>query len=516
MKIKKAFSIFFKEFFIPLIKLPFLIIKVIWKMFHAIYERLISKLRFSITFRITSMYAFVIGLILIVLNVGILWGGFEFVMKNEGDELQKDFLMISSYLKEEQEIPQERIRQLAKINGTSITIFDDKQNIKFTTEKEEDVVFIDKNENKDIIIRRLDQNQIFIANPSNTYNTIPKEVFNENGFALVLNDGIGEGESKIHVQIIDKLSGETVYAGIFVFTLLALEILFIIIIIITGYLASKRLLKPIYVMTETVKNVTINQLDARLDVRGSQNEFRDLAKTFNSMLDRLQSSYEVQNRFVSDASHELRTPISVIQGYANLLDRWGKDDRTVLEESIAAIKTEAEDMKNLIEKLLFLARGDKDTQKIEKTDFNTKELLDEIIKETKLIDDKHEVVSVRNEGMILNADRSLLKEVIRIFVDNSVKFTPEGGKIELQCYSRDNITFFTVEDSGMGISKEDLPNIFDRFYRADKSRTKNTGGTGLGMAIAKWIVLKHGGDIKVQSEINVGTKIVIELPNYKK
>jgi len=107
-------------------------------MFHAIYERLISKLRFSITFRITSMYAFVIGLILIVLNVGILWGGFEFVMKNEGDELQKDFLMISSYLKEEQEIPQERIRQLAKINGTSITIFDDKQNIKFTTEKEED------------------------------------------------------------------------------------------------------------------------------------------------------------------------------------------------------------------------------------------------------------------------------------------------------------------------------------------------------------------------------------------
>ena len=332
----------------------------------------------------------------------------------------------------------------------------------------------------------------------------------------MLNDGIGEGESKIHVQIIDKLSGETVYAGIFVFTLLALEILFIIIIIITGYLASKRLLKPIYVMTETVKNVTINQLDARLDVRGSQNEFRDLAKTFNSMLDRLQSSYEVQNRFVSDASHELRTPISVIQGYANLLDRWGKDDRTVLEESIAAIKTEAEDMKNLIEKLLFLARGDKDTQKIEKTDFNTKELLDEIIKETKLIDDKHEVVSVRNEGMILNADRSLLKEVIRIFVDNSVKFTPEGGKIELQCYSRDNITFFTVEDSGMGISKEDLPNIFDRFYRADKSRTKNTGGTGLGMAIAKWIVLKHGGDIKVQSEINVGTKIVIELPNYKK
>jgi signal transduction histidine kinase len=459
------------------------------------------------------MYTFIIAMMLLLLSVGILGGGLAYVMKSESDDLQRNYLLIASYIKESAEIPQNRIEQLGQLSGTTITIFDDKQNMLYTTEEQpEAVVFI--NQNKDLInvVERVSENQVFIGNPARPDNILPKEIFNEYGYALVLNDSAGEGSNLKYVQIINRLTQETAYAGIFVFTLIALEILFIIFIIVTGYLASKKLLRPIYAMTDTVRNVTINQLDERIDVRGSQNEFRDLARTFNSMLDRLQYSYEKQNQFVSDASHELRTPISVIQGYANLLDRWGKDDRQVLEEAIAAIKTESEDMKNLIEKLLFLARGDKETQKIERTEFDSKELIDEVVKETKLIDNTHEIISSRNESIVLNADRSMLKEALRILVDNSVKFTPPGGKIELQCYLQNHTVFLTVEDTGTGISKEDLPHIFDRFYRADKSRTKNTGGTGLGMAIAKWIVLKHGGEIKVQSEIHIGTKVIVTLP----
>jgi signal transduction histidine kinase len=353
---------------------------------------------------------------------------------------------------------------------------------------------------------------MLIANPTRPDNKLPRAVFNEYGFALVLNDSIGEGSNVKYVQIIDKLSQETVYAGIFIITLVAFDIFFIIVITIMGYLASKKLLRPIKTMTEAARNVNINQLDARLDVRGSQNELRDLAKTFNNMLDRLQSSYELQNQFVSDASHELRTPISVIQGYANLLDRWGKDDSKVLEESIEAIKSESEDMKDLIENLLFLARGDKGAQKVEKEDFYINELIEEIVRETKLIDDNHEIICDKNEIISINADYSLLKEAIRIFVDNSLKYTPVGGRIELQCYSQNNKAIITIEDTGIGISKEDLPHVFDRFYRADKSRTKQTGGTGLGMAIAKWIVLRHGGTIKVHSKINEGTKVEVILP----
>jgi len=290
-----------------------------------------------------------------------------------------------------------------------------------------------------------------------------------------------------------------------------ISILALINTVITGWKAGKRVLRPVANMSKTVKNITVNALDTRINVSGSQDELKDLANTFNSMLDRIQQSYDQQNQFVSDASHELRTPIAVIQGYANLLDRWGKNDKEVLEESITAIKSEAENMKGLIEQLLFLARGDKNTQKVEKTDFYIDELIDEIVRETKLIDETHEILNEINEKVKVNADRSLLKEALRIFVDNSIKYTAHGGYVKINSYEEGGSIVISIEDDGAGISKEDLPHIFDRFYRADKSRTKESGGTGLGLAIAKWIIMKHRGAIEVESKIGEGTKIIIKL-----
>ena len=230
------------------------------------------------------------------------------------------------------------------------------------------------------------------------------------------------------------------------------------------------------------------------------------------MLDGIEHAYEQQNQFVSDASHELRTPISVIQGYANLLDRWGKDDRIVLDESITAIKSESESMKNLIENLLFLARGDKELQKLQKEKFYINELIDEIVKETKMIDNKHTIFCVDNDRLLLLADKKMLKEAIRVFIDNSVKFTPENGTIKINSYNRRIYLEIIIEDTGIGIDSEDLPHIFNRFYRADKSRTKNSGGNGLGLSIAKWIIAKHDGKITVSSQPQKGTKVSIFLP----
>ncbi|QXE20839.1 cell wall metabolism sensor histidine kinase WalK [Clostridium sp. 001] len=290
------------------------------------------------------------------------------------------------------------------------------------------------------------------------------------------------------------------------------NIIGLIIIIIIGSKASKKFLSPVYTMADTVKKISIDNLDKRLDIKGSKNELKDLAKTFNDMMDRIQSSIEKQNQFVSDASHELRTPISVIQGYANMLDRWGKDDKDVLEESIDAIKSESKSMKDLIEKLLFLARGDKNTQKVEEENFMMNELIDEIVKETKLIDDVHKIENEHNDEFSINADKKLIKEAIRIFIDNSIKYTEEGESIKIDSYKRENEAIITIADNGTGISKEDLPHIFDRFYRADKSRTKSSGGTGLGLSISKWIIDKHNGKIHVWSEINIGTVVKITLP----
>lgn len=302
------------------------------------------------------------------------------------------------------------------------------------------------------------------------------------------------------------------YLSILGAILAACNIIGLIIIIIIGSRASKKFLSPVETMTKTVKEISINVLDKRLDVRGSKNELKDLAKTFNDMLDRIQKSVDQQNQFVSDASHELRTPISVIQGYINLLDRWGKNDKEILEESISAIKSESENMKDLVEKLLFLARGDKNTQKIEKQNFMVNELIQEILKETKLIDSTHQIENEYSQEFEINADRKLIKEAVRIFVDNSIKYTPEGGTIKLDSYKKDDKAIITIGDTGAGISSEDLPYIFDRFYRADESRTKTSGGTGLGLAIAKWIINNHNGIVDVWSKPDIGTIIKITLP----
>ena len=265
-------------------------------------------------------------------------------------------------------------------------------------------------------------------------------------------------------------------------------------------------------MINNVKEISINDLDTRLDVSGVKNEFKDLAKTFNTMLDEIQYSVEKQNQFVSDASHELRTPISVIQGYANLLSRWGKDDKEVLEESINAIKDESESMKKLIESLLFLAKGDRNKQIIEKEDFKLKELIDEVVKESIMIDDKHNVVNTNNEDVVVYGGRNLIKEALRIFVDNSMKYTQEEGTIKINTFKSNKGVYILIEDDGIGISKEDLPNIFNRFYRSDKSRNKHSGGIGLGLSIAKYIIDVHNGNIKVYSNLDEGTIVSIELP----
>ena len=128
------------------------------------------------------------------------------------------------------------------------------------------------------------------------------------------------------------------------------------------------------------------------------------------------------------------------------------------------------------------------------------------------IDSKHEILNQYNEDITINGDRNLLKEALRVFIDNSIKYTEDGGVIKINSFSKNKSLILEIEDSGSGILKEDLPHIFDRFYRADKSRTKETGGTGLGLSIAKWIILNHKGTIEVQSKLGWGTKISILLP----
>jgi signal transduction histidine kinase len=260
-----------------------------------------------------------------------------------------------------------------------------------------------------------------------------------------------------------------------------------------------------------LEGINAARLDTRIQVDDTQEELKNLARAINSMLDRINESYRAQVRFVSDASHELRTPISVIQGYANLLDRWGKNDEKTLQESINAIKDEAANMKDLVEQLLFLARGDNNTIMLQAETFNLADLAREVFAETKMIDATH-IFEVKASDVWVSADRALIKQATRILVDNAVKYTDPGGQITLSTGFEDGYAKLKVTDNGIGIPPEIVPRIFDRFYRADESRARATGGAGLGLSISKWITSRHGGFMEVLSREGLGTKISIVLP----
>ena len=272
-------------------------------------------------------------------------------------------------------------------------------------------------------------------------------------------------------------------------------------------------------------------------------DLQGIEAAMNNLLIRMRDTYRQQARFVDDASHELRTPIAVIQGYADMLSRWGREDEKVLDESIAAIRHESEHMNYLVEQLLFLARGDsgKTRLNMERVDLNA--LMREVYEESFLIDEKHPYflelygepsaadeneapaadgngmsapdeneapADDENGGLAADGDGALLKQAVRILVDNAAKYTREGDEIRLGTgTTEERRPYLQVQDAGVGMAEADVSHMFERFYRADDARGYQ--GSGLGLSIAKWIVDKHGGHFEILSRTGLGTRIRIIL-----
>lgn len=287
----------------------------------------------------------------------------------------------------------------------------------------------------------------------------------------------------------------------------------VIISIICGFFLSRRLLRPLRRITATAKSIEIKDLSQRLQVEPTRDEIEELATTFNSMLERLQKGFEQQRRFVSDASHELRTPATVICGYSDMLSRWGKDDPQVMDECITAIHSEAINMQRLIEKLLFLARADQKRQVLHKERFSLRPLIADVTKNTQMVAPQHTVTCLANDDGFIFADELTIKQMLRIFLENSIKYTPDGGKITISSRRIGDFMEVELSDNGIGIAKEQQSKVFERFYRVDSARTKNeTGGTGLGLSIAKWIANAHNIKIEMQSALGKGTTIRLKIP----
>ena len=284
--------------------------------------------------------------------------------------------------------------------------------------------------------------------------------------------------------------------------------------LLAGHFISRRILNPIREITWTARSIEVERLGRRLDVPRARDELSELARTFNRMLDRLQEGFRQEQRFVSDASHELRTPLTVILGYSDLLSRWGREDKSILDEGITVIRSEAENMQQLIEKLLFLARADQKRQAVNKEEVDFAELLADTMEKMQTVTMSHEVTLGRNDPATVSADPVLLRQLLRIFLENSLKYTPPGGHIHAYSIrSADNSAVtVTLTDDGIGIAPEHQARIFDRFYRVDSSRTKETGGSGLGLSIARWIAERHDIKIVLKSAVDEGTTITLTIP----
>lgn len=313
-----------------------------------------------------------------------------------------------------------------------------------------------------------------------------------------------------YLKVIKDMNKEYFFLKKIFYFIILINIFSILIIFILGQIFGKIISKPINFIEETIQNVTESNLKNRIALRGTGDEYDRLASNINLMLNRIQEAYESQKRYSSDISHELRTPLAVIKGYTDMLNKWGKSDKNILDEGLFTIKKETDNMINMVERLLFLYKSENIESILHIEKFDIKNLIDEILSETELIDSKHKFF---NEGKscIINGDVKFIKQMIRALLDNSIKYTNINGEITLGCNFHNNKPIFYIKDNGIGIPKDKLKYIFDRFYRINEDRNKNTGGNGLGLSIVKTIVDAHNGKIEVDSVIDEGTTITIEF-----
>lgn len=276
---------------------------------------------------------------------------------------------------------------------------------------------------------------------------------------------------------------------------------------------GQRIVKPIKNIIKTTEKITTDDLSQRIVEPKSDDELKTLTQIINQMLDRLENSFDNQSKFVSDASHELRTPLAIIKGYAEIIKKRRFADEEIFEESIDSIINETENMKNLVQKLLFLAKGEISKINTNFQIIEMKEFIQQIYNDTEVSTKTHKIYLERDDVYEIKADVTLLQQAIRALLENAMKYSEKGTNVYIKSAIIDGKNGeVSIRDEGVGISEEDSRRIFDRFYRVDDSRTKATGGTGLGLAIVKRIVELHKGEIKINSELGKGTEISIVLP----
>jgi len=282
---------------------------------------------------------------------------------------------------------------------------------------------------------------------------------------------------------------------------------------IFGKIFTRKALKPLVDLSQIAQDMDKEMLNYRIPPTNSNDEIDTLIKSLNMMLQNLELSFEYQKRFVSDASHELRIPLTIVLGYIELLKTMGTDNEALLKESLDSIEDEATHMKNLVEKLLILARLENKRLRVNYEWLDLQDFFDKSKLECERLYPNYHFEFDLTYTHTLYSDSELLTQMFRALVENAVKYSPEESTIKFHSHVRNQFIELSLSDEGRGIAKESLGYLTNRFYRLSEDRNRKTGGAGLGLSIVEALIKTLGGHMRIESEIGKGTKVCLFVPH---
>ncbi|MGH2774210.1 MAG: sensor histidine kinase [Actinomycetota bacterium] len=295
------------------------------------------------------------------------------------------------------------------------------------------------------------------------------------------------------------------------YSFLALGVLFIVSLGV-GWVVAGRLLAPIDRITDVARRIQATDLSGRISLVGPEDELKRLADTFDSMLERLDAAFVAQRRFIADASHELRNPLAVIRTNLDVVMSDPNADESALRDTSAVVRRATERMSKMVDDLLALARLESPQQLDERVDIG--EVANEIAEEFTAVARSHDVALRRSisTGIFVAGDRYALKRALANLAQNALRYAPADSSITIAAGTKDGWVWTAVEDQGPGIAPEHRNQVFERFWRVDKSRSRTLGGSGLGLSIVQQVAQAHSGLVKLSSEVGRGSTFVIWIP----
>jgi heavy metal sensor kinase len=286
----------------------------------------------------------------------------------------------------------------------------------------------------------------------------------------------------------------------------------ILVTVVVGYVMAKKALKPVDQIRKAAVKISSRNLDETITIGPRRDELTRLAETFNQMISRLKNAFQRVNQFSSDVSHELKTPLTILKGETEVALRKDRE-REDYKEILASHLEEIDRMTKIIEDLLLLSKADARDIQLNMGDIDVKDLIIDVCMDMKFFADKKGIDLVVNEleEVRLKGDELKLRRMLLNIIENGIKYTDQGGTVEVSSHINNGSLEIDVKDNGAGIAPEDIKFIFDRFFRGDKSR-KRESGSGLGLSISKWIAEAHQGSIEARSELPGGSQFLIRLP----